>query len=350
MIGVDLFAGAGGMSLGALEAGLDVKVAVEVDKHACATYAANFPATELVHGDVRSVRGTDLPAHRDGAVLFGGLPCQGLSTSNQRDRGYRNPRNWLFSEFLRIAKEWRPDWVVLENVRGILETANGVFMQAVVDGLKRLDYGVDSELLNAADFGVPQRRARVFVVARWGGRPGMLQSPQGQPCVTVKDAIFDLPELENGAAFQSLPYRADEPSRYARQMRGNLKATTCHLVTRNAQHVVERYKHIPQGGNWKDIPPALMANYTETEKCHTGIYHRLREDAPSIVIGNYRKNMIIHPRQNRGLSVREAARIQSFPDSFDFRGSIGFQQQQVGNAVPPLLARGVFEALVRAGS
>ena len=123
---------------------------------------------------------------------------------------------------------------------------------------------------------------------------------------------------------------------------------TCHnnLVTANAKHVVERYAHIPQGGNWEDIPKILMGNYTDTSRCHTNMYRRLDGSKPSVVIGNVRKNMLIHPWKNRGLSVREAARLQSFPDSFRFFGSIGFQQQQVGNAVPPLLAKAVFSQII----
>jgi DNA (cytosine-5)-methyltransferase 1 len=121
------------------------------------------------------------------------------------------------------------------------------------------------------------------------------------------------------------------------------------LVSKNSKSVIERYAYIPQGGNWEDIPETLMKNYADRSRCHTGIYHRLKEDAPSVTIGNYRKAMLIHPWEDRGLSVREAARLQSFPDNYQFMGSIGFQQQQVSNAVPPLLAKAVFEMIVDKG-
>ena len=162
---------------------------------------------------------------------------------------------------------------------------------------------------------------------------------------TVSDALHDLPDLANGAAIPSIRYRSIPLSEYSRRLRGNCQMCTNNFVTRNARYVIDRYKHIPPGGNWRYIPDHLMTNYTDRTRCHDGIYHRLTWNSPSTVIGNYRKNMLIHPSADRGLSVREAARIQSFPDSYIFTGSIGFQQQQVANAVPPMLAQAVFEEL-----
>jgi DNA (cytosine-5)-methyltransferase 1 len=129
-------------------------------------------------------------------------------------------------------------------------------------------------------------------------------------------------------------------------MRGKLKLCSGHIVTQNKDYIIDRYKYIKQGENWKSIPDDLMDNYTNSSRCHSGIYHRLCDNEPSVVIGNYRKNMLIHPWENRGLSVREAARLQSFPDWYQFCGGIGYQQQQVGNAVPPLLAKEVFKSIL----
>jgi len=167
-----------------------------------------------------------------------------------------------------------------------------------------------------------------------------------QPQLTVRDAIEDLPQLENGALADVLPYGREETqlTGYQSRMRkgtSGARSVSGNLVTRNAKYIVERYHHIPQGGNWENIPEELLANYADFTRCHTGIYHRLSWDQPAKVIGNFRKNMLIHPEQHRGLSVREAARLQSFPDEHVFTGSIGFQQQQVADAVPPLLAEAV---------
>jgi DNA (cytosine-5)-methyltransferase 1 len=158
--------------------------------------------------------------------------------------------------------------------------------------------------------------------------------------VTVREAIDDLPILINGNSIDELEYPASSKlSTYQKKMRAKRKKNIFNnLVTKNNSLVIKRYSKIPPGGNWKNIPPELMQNYKNINNCHSGIYHRLTWDKPSIVISNYRKNMLIHPDQNRGLSVREAARIQSFPDKYIFYGPLESQQQQVANAVPPLLA------------
>ncbi len=345
IIGVDLFAGAGGMSLGACMAGIDVRLAIEQDVHAAATYAHNHPQTRMIIDDIGNVKSIDVPKRGKVSVLFGGPPCQGFSTSNQRTRTVENPSNWLFKEFVRIARLWKPDWVVFENVRGIVETEKGLFRDSILRDLEELGYKCSHGVLCASDFGVPQIRSRFFLIASRHGISAKLPEPVTCRAVSVRQAIADLPSLSNGAEIDSLPYRHKPRSNYSKCMRNGNAECTGHLVTNNAPHIVKRYKHIPQGGNWENIPEELLSNYTDRMRCHTGIYRRLREDWPSAVLGNYRKNMLIHPWEDRGLSVREAARLQSFPDWYEFKGSIGFQQQQVGNAVPPLLAKGVFEVL-----
>ncbi len=347
MIGIDLFAGAGGMSLGAKLAGIDVQLVVESDKHAARTYQLNHqPKHNVFADDIRKFQKIEIDALNKPTVLFGGPPCQGFSTSNQKTRTLHNENNWLFREFLRVTALYNPDWVIFENVKGIIETEKGIFVTEILDSFEKLGYKTNHSILQATDFGVPQKRDRFFIVASKHGVKFDFPTCTSIKVVTVKQAISDLPILENGASTCYLEYQTKRSSKYVQLLKNNESGCTNHLVTKNSALIIERYNHIPQGGNWESIPSELMQNYTDKTRCHTGIYRRLCENKPSVVIGNYRKNMLIHPTQNRGLSVREAARLQSFPDRFKFTGSIGFQQQQVGNAVPPLLAKALFDKIL----
>lgn len=337
------------MSLGAQLAGIDVKFAVELDPWACETYRRNHPETVLHAGDIRKVTRRTLSKWLsvDGdIVLFGGPPCQGFSWSNARTRNQANENNWLFREFLRIAKVLKPNWVVFENVQGIVNTGSGVFVDQIQSAFEKLGYTVSSRKLNASDFGVPQDRTRFFLVGSRNGCRFEFPRPHFGS-VSVDDAIRDLPKLDNGHRTCWMPYGRKRPTAYGRKMRSGLAGCCNNLVTLNSPLVIERYQHVSQGENWESIPEDMMSNYADRSRCHTGIYHRLIATQPSVVIGNFRKNMLIHPQQQRGLSVREAARLQSFPDDYRFIGSIGFQQQQVGNAVPPLLAKAVFLQLIK---
>ena len=341
MIALDLFSGAGGMSLGAKQAGIKIYKAVEKDPWACKTFRHNFPYVEMFEGDICNYVAPKLPPV--GSVIFGGPPCQGFSTSNQRTRNKANPQNWMFKEFFRIVSEACPEWVVFENVKGLLETEKGLFLALIINELKSLGYVCQYQVMNAYDFGVPQTRTRIFVVGNRRNRKFKFPKPCKYNKVSVRDAISDLPDIENGASISILPYNNKViPSCYAMTLRNELLECSNNVVTKNAKYIIKRYRYIPQGGNWEDIPENLMSNYRDRTRCHTGIYYRLMLNEPSVVLGNYRKNMLVHPTKNRGLSVREAARLQSFPDNFEFFGSIGFQQQQVGNAVPPQLARAIF--------
>ena len=350
MQGIDLFSGAGGLSIGAESAGISVKNAVEAERNAAATFAFNHTNTSLIEKDIQKVQARDFTniSKNEALIVFGGPPCQGFSTSNQKNRDFENKKNWLFKDYLRIIRSTKPDWILFENVKGLIETENGYFLDAVIDGFKRLGYKTNYFILNSADYGVPQHRNRLFIVGNRNGDSISAPAPTSTKHITVAQAIKDLPTIEDLSGPEERTYSSTAKTAYAKAMRNGMEKCHNNLVTKNADHIVQRYLHIPQGGNWQDIPKRLMKNYADTSRCHTGIYRRLREDEPSIVIGNYRKNMLIHPWEHRGLSVREAARLQSFPDNFLFKGSIGFQQQQVGNAVPPLLAKAVFAQIIRA--
>ena len=352
-IGVDIFSGAGGLSLGAEMAGYDVRMAVEMDKNAADTYKKNHPKALVLEDDIHNIVPVEqlaLQADERVSIVFGGPPCQGFSTSNTMTRNMQNPNNSLFKEFLRFVSELNPEWFLFENVEGFMHFENGRIMNLVEQCFHDMGYQVKHRVLWASDYGVPQRRNRFFMVGNRLGINFCFPEPLGTK-ITVGDAIGDLPDLENGQMDATLSYKlpARQASAYARMMRRGSKRSRQNYVSRNEDYVIERYKYIGQGENWRSIPEEMMQNYANIANCHSGIYKRLKADEPSIVISNYRKNMLIHPYQNRGLSVREAARLQSFPDKFIFSGSLMHIQQQIGNAVPPLLAKAVFEKILEYG-
>lgn len=340
---VDIFSGAGGMSVGASMVGIEVSVAIEYDKHAVASFKANHPNTEVIEKDIRKV---NLPKkYKNPFILFGGPPCQGFSTSNTKTRNVENANNSLFHEYIRQIKDLTPEWFVFENVEGITSFEKGTVVSRLEKEFEKLGYKTKWDVLTASDYGVPQNRNRFFMI---GNRMEIEFTfpKKHKTVITVKEAIKDLPKLNNGDSHELLNYRKVKTNPYIDLMRGNSKKAPQNFVSRNRDYVIERYSHIKPGQNWKAIPAELMTNYTDTSNCHSGIYKRLDPKSPSVVIANYRKNMLIHPFENRGLSVREAARIQSFPDNFVFKGNLSFQQQQIGNAVPPLLAKAVFQQII----
>lgn len=349
-IGVDIFSGAGGLSLGAEMAGFEVRLAVEKDKFAAETYRRNHPETLLLQDDIQNIdplKYLQLLPYENVTIVFGGPPCQGFSTSNTMTRNMRNPNNTLFEEFFRFVNVLQPEWFLFENVEGFARFENGKIKDMVEFCFRNMGYKVQSKVLWASDYGVPQHRNRFFIV---GNRLGIdFQFPISfGTSISVDDAISDLPDLVNGQKSDSLSYKLPyrDASGYAKIMRRGSELCRQNYVSRNSEYVIERYKHIGQGENWRAIPDWLMQNYANKTNCHSGIYKRLVASEPSIVISNYRKNMLIHPHQDRGLSVREAARLQSFPDNFIFSGSLMHIQQQIGNAVPPLLAKAVFDRIL----
>ena len=348
-LGIDIFSGAGGLSLGAEMAGIEVKYAIEINKSAAATFKKNHPNAEVLCNDIREIKVEQLNFNgKQVFIIMGGPPCQGFSLSNTRTRNMDNPNNILFQEFVRLVRDIKPVWFVFENVWGITNINNGEVMRQIKSCFEEIGYTVAPKVLKASDYGVPQCRERFFMV---GNNLGIdFEFPDKlSEIVTVQDAISDLPILFNGQSLEVGEYRCSksEATPYQKLMRKHSRKPKQNYVSRNNDLVIERYKHIPQGGNWRDIPDELMRNYADKARCHSGIYKRLRPDCPSVVISNYRKSMLIHPYQDRGLSVREAARIQSFPDDFIFEGPISHIQQQIGNAVPPLLAKAVIEQIIK---
>jgi DNA (cytosine-5)-methyltransferase 1 len=345
-IAVDIFSGAGGLSLGAENAGIKIGLAIEKDESAAKTFIRNHPGVKMLCEDIADVKPKQHLLERP-FIVFGGPPCQGFSTSNTKTRTSENKNNFLFFEFVRFVEELQPDWFLFENVEGITTFNAGKTVQEIKACFSKIGYHTSEAVLYASDYGVPQHRNRFFMV---GNRIGLnFEFPEKRVSkVSVKEAIEDLPELTNGQNSEVLDYKLDLEciSPYAKSMRVRSLAARQNFVTRNKDYVVDRYKYIKQGQNWRAIPNELMQNYANKENCHSGIYKRLDSKIPSVVISNYRKNMLIHPFEDRGLSVREAARLQSFPDHFVFEGTLMNIQQQIGNAVPPMLAQAIFQKIL----
>lgn len=355
MVAVELCSGAGGLARGFVMAGIEIAVAIERNKYAASTYRLNFPKVELIEEDLERISGKTILQKlnmRTGEldVLVAGLPCQGFSESNRRTRTMGNPNNMLYREVLRFLADMKPRWFVIENVAGIRTLRSGRFLKTMLGEFRDAGYRTQDGVLNAAEFGVPQSRRRTFFVGTHTANEFSFPRGIGEHPVTVRDAIADLPLLENGAKIDRLPYgqHRQNISKYAKALRPRgLDLVTGNEVSRNTKRVVERYGYIGMGENWRAIPVNLMENYANLDLCHTGIYYRLRWNEQAKVIGNFRKNMLIHPTQDRGLSIREAARLQSFDDQHEFIGPLNDRQQQVGDAVPPKLAEAVGIALAK---
>lgn len=344
--GIDIFSGAGGLSLGAEMAGVKISTGIEINPHAAKTFQRNHKGAKVLHGDIQNIDPKALYGEKKPVfVIMGGPPCQGFSMSNTRTRNMKNEKNFLFLEFVRFVQEIKPAWFVLENVCN-----EGKTLTMIEDCFRSIEGydNISSSILWASDYGVPQNRNRFFMV---GNRLGIdFKFPKKHETkITVEEAIGDLPSLQNGEMVDEAPYTLtlEEASPYAQLMRKGSDMARQNFVSRNNDLVIERYKYISQGQNWRAIPDHLMQNYADKGRCHSGIYKRLRADQPSVVISNYRKSMLIHPYEDRGISVREAARLQSFPDTFIFEGPLMHIQQQIGNAVPPLLSKAVFLEILK---
>ncbi len=349
-VAIDIFSGAGGMSLGARLAGIHPILAIEIDKFSSKTYAKNHSDTIILPKDIRVVN----PAQYIDTtpfILLGGPPCQGFSIANTKTRNRDNPNNWMFKEYLRFVNILKPSWFIFENVAGFKSFEKGQFAKNVENELRNLGYETNSSILNAVDFGVPQNRKRYFIIGNKldeGGIKFNFSMLLKKKHITVGEAILDLPTMNNGEKRDEKKYKTNAISEYAKLMRINSSYATQNYVTENKPYIIDRYKAIKEGENWRAAQKnGHMKSYSSTKHTHSGIYKRLEQNKPSVTISNYRKSMLIHPIEHRGLSLREAARLQSFPDDFLFEGTISFQQQQVGNAVPPYLAKTIFEEIIR---
>lgn len=358
---IDLFCGAGGLSEGFRQAGFHVLAGQDHDAAAGETFAATHQEAKFIGGPIQKVRPQDL-LKAAGAkigeidVIVGGPPCQGYSVYNHQ-RGTNDPRAGLFREYLRIVEGIMPKWIVMENVTGITSIAGGKIVDEIQQGMGALGYRVEMRVLKAEEYGIPQERRRVFFIATNTQAPILFPEPTHGPdllpFVTVWDAISDLPVLRNGGKGEPRAYTKKPQNDYQREIRGDRVIVENHAAPKLAAVNEERMRHIPPGGSWRDIPFDLLPEGMKLAKRsdHTKRYGRPRKTDLACTIltkCDVHWGAYIHPTQDRSFTVREAARLQSFPDSFVFKGSPTEQYTQVGNAVPPLLGRAVARALLTA--
>lgn len=360
---IDLFAGAGGLSRGFEWAGLgEVVGAIELDEAAAQTFAANHPSAKTWVEDIRNVD-PDSVVDEVGAVdvVLGGPMCQGVSQRGPRDP--HDPRNFAFWTFAQYVRRLKPRFFIMENVPAVAsDVHNRKLAIAIFEELESLGYNLSAEVVCAAWFGVPQLRYRLVVLGAADGVPvfpgcvrNAIQQHTGHmDFVTVEEAIGDLPEISSGGGVdeQKMPTVPGPLSDYAQTMRRGARHLYNHWSSDTAAVNLDRIQHVPEGGNWHDIPLELLPpRFREVRLSdHTTTYRRLDRDHPAHVItclcGNVTAGAFTHPTQHRAISVREAARLQGFPDEHRFLGPRSSQYRQVGNAVPALMARRLAEALV----
>ncbi len=338
---VDLFAGVGGLSLGLSRAGWTPLLAIDHWRDAVTTYRANFSGHHVVDADIelltaRKLRGL-VDVRPDWVV--GGPPCQGFSTVGRRMRD--DPRNSLVREFARVVETLQPNGFLIENVVGLRDMR---FVEAITTLFSDLGYGVSFMVLSAADYGVPQLRRRVFFVGDRLGRSFAPPQPTHTPSrhVTVWDAIGDLPPLgpgERATSYDRAPF-----TDYQRAMRAGSTQVCGHSAGNHPARLVEAISHIPDGGNRRSIPSAL-----QPPSGYHNSYSRLHSRSPAVAVtqnmGKPSATRCIHPFQHRGLTAREGARLQGFPDTFHFSAGFTSQRLQVANAVSPILAEAIGHAL-----
>lgn len=343
---VDLFSGVGGMSLGFEQAGMEVIIAIEKDPAIASGYIENLRKTRVVVDKVENIDIESMfhPYKQHGIdVVFGGPPCQGFSQKGKRLHIY-DDRNYLFRYFVSVVRYLRPSFFVIENVPNILTAANRYFYQEIYDEFSKLGYIVQARTLNASEYGVPQHRRRAFIVGSLP--PFNFEFPvPSQAVVTVNDAISDLPPLKAGEGKEFYPYTSRARTKYQAEMRAGAKGFFNHQATRHSKIALERLAMIPHNGGGKE---SLTKEHL-TKSIYSGTWTRLTEDEPARTITTRfdtpSSGQFTLPRQDRCLTVREAARLQSFPDSFVFTGTKSNQMLQVGNAVPPLLAKSIATAI-----
>lgn len=369
---IDLFCGAGGLSEGFRAAGYQIGFALDMDRDSCDTYAKNHPETHVECASIIDFSPEKIEELAGGKVdvVLGGPSCQSFSTHGRRTRwvGEGDERNDLWEHMFKVVRHLKPKAFLLENVPGMVYFKQGSFGDKILKRFAGEGYAVHKEILLAADWGVPQRRRRLFIVGILGDTPFEFPDPTHLggwrrdslemwekkrqergllEHLTVWDAIGDLPKLGDGPvpATRYALKAEDVPSTsVARRLRKGSRALRDHEASVMSAETHNLIVHVPSGGTWRDIPPHLLPDrYRGMRRTDsTNLLGRLDADLPAYTIttqfNNVTTGCFTHPTENRSLSVREGARIQTFPDTYQFVGSLSSRCRQIGNAVPPLLA------------
>ncbi len=367
-IAIDLFCGAGGLSEGLRQAGFDTRVGVDFDKNAIETYKANHPEAETILDDIANVTGKQLMTlarSEDIDLIAGGPSCQGFSTHGKRIQD--DPRNFLFKHFVRLVDEVRPKMFLMENVKGMLTYSKGLFRQRIEEAFQEIGYRTAFTVVCTADFGVPQLRHRVLFIgtrideialsfpSKTHGnlKEGLL------PYVSVGEAISDLPLMMGNYKEELRPYATEPKTPYQEYVRaGATDQVSLHVSNSLSGQAQRIAQHVGQGEGLRAVPVDFLpdrfkkmrtiSNGQLRRDCTT-LYYRLDPQKPSYTITCYYRNVasgpFLHPWEDRSLSHREAARLMSFPDRYQFVGS-NFTRQ-IGNAVPPLMAKAIGGHLIK---
>lgn len=344
---LDLFCGAGGMSYGMhMNGSFITKVALDINKKLAQTFANNIHDAELIIGDIQDKaikeKVINLSRKNDINMIIGGPPCQGFSLKGKK-LGLDDPRNFLFIEYLYFVEELKPEIFVIENVKSLMSTSNGWFKNQIINKIEELGYQVSIGIIKASDYGVPQNRERVIFLCNKDKKID-LPAPIIQQPITVRDAIEDLAYLESNEGNFEQEYITKATSEYQRIMRARSNKLYNHKASNHSKIAIQKLSMIPPEKGKEFLPENLLGNQK-----FSSTWGRLKWDQPSPTIdtrfdaaSNGTNN---HPFLNRTITPREAARIQSFDDTFIFYGNKVDIRAQIGNAVPPLMAKAIADQI-----
>lgn len=336
---LDLFCGAGGLSYGFESAGFDILLGIDNDAKALETFALNHKGSKTICGDITEIAyEKDIKPLLEGKavdVIIGGPPCQGMSLSGPRK--FDDPRNKLYLSYIRLVEEIQPKAFVIENVPGLVGLFKGQIKDSIIEKFTAMGYIIEYKIMCSADYGVPQSRKRVVFVGRKTGE--FEYPPVNTEIVTCSMALSDLPSLEEELGEEISDYITNPQNEYQILMRKHSNKVLNHVAASHSEKVKTIISLVPDGGNYKDLPE----EYRNSRNFHVA-WTRFASNKPAPTIDTGHRHHF-HYKYNRVPTVRECARLQSFPDNFKFLGNKTQQFRQVGNAVPPLMAQAIAEQL-----